>query len=129
MASKAGRILAEVGAIILMAYALLGIQVNMYIGNWPPYDWKQLLSIILTLVWGACIISGVVLSARDLRVGDYLILSFGTVAIICTFIPLEVYRFPPLFLNIIPLSMTFFYVDLILVIIGGILAITTGKRD
>lgn len=129
MASKAGRILGEVGAIILMAYSLLSIQVNMYIGNWPPYDWKQLLSLVLTLVWGACILVGVVLSARNLRVGDYLILSFGTIALICTFIPLEIYRFPPIFLNIIPLSMTFFYVDVLLVLIGGILAITIGKRD
>ena len=129
MASKAGRILGEVGAIILMAYTLYGVQMNMYFGNWPPYNWKLFLSIVLTLVWGTGIIVGVVLSARNFRVGDYLILSFGTVALICTFIPLEIYGFPPLFLNIIPLSGSFFYIDVLLVLIGGILAITIGKKD
>lgn len=129
MASKAGRILGEVGAIILMAYTLYYVQMSMYFGMWPPNNWKNFLSVILTLVWGSCIIVGVVLSAKDKRVGDYLILSFGTVALICTFIPLEILYFPPLFFNIIPLSMTFFYVDVLLVLLGGILAITIGKRD
>ena len=129
MASKAGRILAEVGAIILMAFTLYGVQMNMYFGNWPPYSWKLFLSIILTLVWGTGIIVGVVLSAKNFRVGDYLILSFGIVAFIGTFIPLEVYGFPPLFFNIIPLSGTFFYIDVLLVVTGGILAIAIGKRD
>ncbi|MFX0031353.1 MAG: hypothetical protein ACFE8E_13845 [Candidatus Hodarchaeota archaeon] len=129
MASRAGRILGEVGAIILMAYTLYGIQMTMYFQSWPPSDWRLLLSIILTLVWGAGIIIGVVLAARDIKVGNYLILAFGSIALVGTFIPLHVYRFPPMFFNIIPLSMTFFYVDVLLVLVGGILAVVTGGRD
>ena len=129
MASRAGRILGQVGAIILMAYTLFGVQMSMYFGGWPPYNWQYMLTIIMTFVWGAGIVAGVVLSARDIKVGNYLILSFGVLALVGTFIPLEIFAFPPMFFNIRPLSLTFFYVDVLLVIIGGILAVTMAGRD
>jgi len=129
MASRAGRILGQVGAIILMAYTLFGIQMSMYFGGWPPYNWQYMLTMVMTFIWGTGIIVGVVLSARDIKVGNYLILSFGVLALVGTFIPLEIYGFPPMFFNIRPLSLTFFYVDVLLVIIGGILAVTMVGRD
>ncbi|MFX1496166.1 MAG: hypothetical protein ACFFBH_01430 [Promethearchaeota archaeon] len=129
MASKAGSILAEVGVIILLASTLFIIQMNMYFGNWPPYDWKNSLSYIMTFIWGAGVISGIILANRGIKVGNYLILSFGTVALVGSFIPLEVHGFPPMFFNIIPLNLTFYYIDVILIIIGGILAVAIKGRD
>ena len=130
---KVGPILGIVGAAILliagfMAFgtrALIEAQLGLLGLTWADIGFDPSLFMIrglLTVVFSLLALVGAILALKDMKIGAILLLLFGAICLIGSFIPIGA-----LTIGFIPIPVTmiypFFYVESILMVVGGILSL------
>ncbi|MFW9946622.1 MAG: hypothetical protein ACFFDX_07305 [Candidatus Odinarchaeota archaeon] len=125
MASKAGAIVGLIGGVFSLVMITLSLTIAGLGGGIPPPVWQLNIPYTLTPIMAIIIIIGAVLSLKGNKVGTILMLVFGVVALICSFIPIMYYG-PPW--GFIYLTYSCYYIDYALVILGGILDIILKRR-
>lgn len=126
MASKAGAIVGLIGGVFYLVITSLSLTIAGLGGGIPPPVWQLNIPYTLTMVWAIGITIGGVLSLKGIKVGTILMLVFGIVALIGSFIPIMYYG-PPWYY--IYLNYSYFYIDCGLAILGGILGIVLERRE
>lgn len=130
---KVGPILGIVGAAILliagfMAFgtqALIEAQLGLLGLTWGDIGFDPSLFMIrglLTVVFSLLALVGAILALKDMKIGAILLLLFGAICLIGSFIPIG-----SLTISFIAIPVTmiypFFYVESILMVVGGILSL------
>ena len=126
MASKAGAIVGLIGGMFYLVITSISLIIARIGGGLPPPVWQLNVPYSLTMVWAIGITIGGVLSLRGIKVGTILMLVFGVVALIGSFIPIMYYGDPWGFIYI---NYSYYYIDCGLAILGGILGIVLERRD
>ncbi|GAH79327.1 unnamed protein product [marine sediment metagenome] len=128
MASKAGAILGLVGSILMLLVALFWISMSRLPILIPPDpNFPAFLPYIVggvTIAISAFGMSGAVLAFRDYAFGYIFLLVAGVLGVIGSFIPIYSYDV----VNITYLSNTLIYIDLVLMILGGILGFALADK-
>lgn len=130
MAEKSGFILGLVGALILAALNLIAFQFLPWYPS-PPADivMAYFLNFIITFVWVAITITGAILALRDIFVGKYIMLAGGIIILIGKMIPIAYCPYNCfLLLHFVPLNRSLWFIDAILIIVGGVTSIAK-KRE
>jgi len=129
MATKAGAILGLVGSVLMLLVGLYTTSMArlMYV---PDPNYKAFLPYIaggITIAISAFGMSGSVLAFRDYAFGYIFLLVAGVLGIIGSFIPIYFYD-SGYTVVIINLSNTLVYIDLILIVLGGILGFALADK-
>ena len=125
---KIGAILGLNGAGILLIVGLFGISIarmgySPYIPPVIPY-----ITGVVTIAFSACGIVGAVLVFRDNSVGYVYLLTAGIAGVICTFIPIYIYDHGYGYIQAFYLCSTAVYIDLVLMLMGGILGFALVEK-
>jgi hypothetical protein len=131
---KSGYILGLIGGTIMLVFGLEDIQLNMSIiilgGLTSPIPlYARVLNLVVPIVWGVLGITGAVIGLRGTQMGDYLMLIAGIGGLAGTFIPIAMYEMVPSYMVPVFLNGSFIYIDVILMILGGILSIALRTRE
>ena len=108
-----GPIIAIIGSMLLLIGGLLAVTnpfIQIIMAVFPTIA----LSFVMPIILGVLGLVGALMAATGRKVGNYVVIISGLVAVIGMFIPV---------FFIFPLVMSLFYVDPILILIGGILGV------
>ncbi|MFX1496167.1 MAG: hypothetical protein ACFFBH_01435 [Promethearchaeota archaeon] len=132
MAAKTGAVLGLVGGLILAALNLIAFQILPWVLSPPPnIVMAYILNFIITFIWVAITVTGAILDLRDIFIGKYIMLAGGILILIGKMIPIATCGSPQAcfqLLHFIPLNRSFWFIDAILIIIGGITSIAKVKE-
>ena len=130
MASKAGAILGLVGSILMLITALFWISLSRLPLFNPDPNFPAFLPYIIggiTIAISAFGMSGAVLAFRDYNFGYIFLLVAGVLGVIGSFIPVHSYDSGYMIYTTY-LSNTLVYIDLVLMILGGILGFALADK-
>ena len=88
-----------------------------------PLNLWMYLSIIFTFLWGILVILGAIFVFFNIKLGGILMIIFGILGLVGSFIPIDYWMMAPGYYLLVTLNKTFFYIDVILSVIGGILSL------
>jgi len=117
-------VLGLLGGMLLLAAGLASLRALALMGYPYPAEILGLMytSAIVTIVWASLALSSPVILLRGYKMGYIILLVAGIGGMVGTFIPLsEDY---PIFLNTSP----FMYIDLVLMVIGGIYGVALPEK-
>jgi len=129
MASKVGAILGLVGSVLMLLVGLFTISMARLMYN-PDPNYPAFLPYIVggvTIAISAFGMSGSVLAFRDYAFGYIFLLVAGVLGVIGSFIPIYFYD-AGFTIVITNLSATLVYIDLVLMILGGILGFALADK-
>ena len=130
MSEKSGFVLGLVGALILAALNLTAFQFLPWYSA-PPLNivMAYMLNFIFSFVWVAITITGAILAFREIFIGKYIMLAGGILILIGKMIPIA-YCIDcfTLFMDFVPLNRSLWFIDAILIIVGGVTAIAKKKE-
>ena len=124
--SKVGAVLGLVGSFILL---IVGLYTIRLLYN-PDPNFPAILPYIIggtTIAFSALGISGAVLVFRDYSFGYIFLLVAGALGVIGTFIPIHAYD-AGYTIYFTYLSNSFIYIDLVLMVVGGILGFALADK-
>ncbi|MFX0146954.1 MAG: hypothetical protein ACFE8E_04300 [Candidatus Hodarchaeota archaeon] len=130
MAEKSGPILGLVGGLMLAALNLIAFQFLPWYAP-PPSNIAvaYFLNFIFTFIWVAITVTGAILAIRDIFIGKYIMLAGGLLILIGKMIPIAYCPYSCFqILNFVPLNRSFWFVDAILIIVGGVTAIAKKEE-
>ncbi len=131
--AKVGAIVGIIGAALLIVAGILTLSTlaaaNVILENYG-YEWSDFginptmwyVSLLVTLALGAIGLVGAILSFKDIKAGNILMIAAGTVATIGLFIPISTGTYS-IYSFVIPLTTSLFYADPIILMVGGILGL------
>jgi len=127
--AKIGAILGFIGGVILLIVGLSGISmsINMYGPGFVPIFIPYITAGVTSAI-SAIGLYGAVLVIRDNFIGYKFLLIAGIVGIIGTFIPIYVYIDEWDWTYSFYLSSSFSFIDLVLMLIGGILGFALAEK-
>jgi peptidoglycan/LPS O-acetylase OafA/YrhL len=129
---RVGAILGLIGSVLLLVVGLSGIAMLRVVYSGVS-DYPYFLGYITsgtTIAWSAIGLYGVVKMYREEEIGKKILLIAAVVGIIATFIPIYFYDTGYGYIQTYYLSGTFVYIDLVLMLVGGILSFAlAGKKE
>ena len=129
MSTRIGALLGLIGGTLLLINGLVGMTMARMSGYIDP-DYPSFLFYITsgtTIAWSCIALYGTVKIYRDEKMGKKYLLIAGIVGIIATFIPIYFYD-SGYGIQTFYLSSTFLYVDLVLIIVGGVLSYALAEK-
>ncbi len=127
--AKIGAILGFIGAVILLIVGLSGISmsINLYGPGFVPIFIPYITAGVTSAI-SAMGLYGAVLVIRDNFTGYTFLLIAGIIGIIGTFIPIYSYDAGWGYIQLFYLSSSFSFIDLVLMLIGGILGFALAEK-
>lgn len=129
---RPGAIVGLIGSIILLVVGLTGITLVRSIYYLSP-DYPYFIVYInsgVTIALSAFALYGVIKQFKQEKAGREILLIVGIVGIIASFIPIYFYDQGYGYIQTFFLGGTFVYIDLVLILVGGILGYAlTGKEE